>query len=60
MEAISQYVECEEKREAFRRDAVNAWNEYRETGLHVTGDEVVAWLDTWGDENEKTAPECRK
>ena len=59
-EAISQYVEREEKRETFRQDAINAWNEYRETGLHVTGDEVVAWLNTWDDENEKTAPVCRK
>ncbi|MDP2779058.1 CopG family ribbon-helix-helix protein [Devosia sp.] len=55
-EAISQYVE----REALRRDAINAWSEYRETGLHVTGDEVIAWLDTWGEENEKAAPICHK
>lgn len=59
-EAISQYVEREEKREAFRQDAIHAWNEYQETGLHVTGDEVVAWLDTWGEENEKAAPICHK
>ena len=46
--------------EAFRQDAINAWNEYQETGLHVTGDEVIAWLDTWGEENEKAAPICHK
>ncbi|MDP4028692.1 MAG: CopG family ribbon-helix-helix protein [Gallionella sp.] len=59
-EAISQYVEREEKRETFRQDAINAWNEYLETGLHVTGDEVIAWLDTWGEENEKAVPACHK
>lgn len=59
-EAINQYVEREEKREAFRQDAINSWNEYRETGLHATGEEVVAWLDTWGEENEKAAPICHK
>jgi predicted transcriptional regulator len=59
-EAISQYVEREEKRAAFRQGAVNAWNEYQETGLHVTGEEVVAWLDTWGEEQEKAAPVCHK
>lgn len=59
-EAISQYVEREEKREAFRQGAINAWNEYQETGLHVTGDEIIAWLDTWGEENEKAAPACHK
>lgn len=55
-EAIRQYVEREEKRETFRQDAINAWQEYQETGLHVTGNEVIAWLDTWGEENEKAAP----
>jgi len=59
-ESISQYVAREEKREAFRQDAINAWNEYQKNGLHVTGDEVVAWLDTWGDVNEEAAPICHK
>jgi predicted transcriptional regulator len=59
-EAISQYLEREEKREAFRQDAIHAWNEYQATGLHVSGDEVTTWLKTWGDENELAAPECHK
>lgn len=57
-EAITQYVEREEKREAFRQDALNAWQEHIETGLHVSGDEVAAWLSTWGTENEQVAPVC--
>ncbi|MHB1351757.1 MAG: CopG family ribbon-helix-helix protein [Thiobacillus sp.] len=60
LEAIRQYVEREEKREAFRQDGIRAWNEYQETGLHVTGDEVIAWLDTWGAENAQAAPVCHK
>ena len=59
-EAISQYVEREEKREAFRQDAIHAWVVSITTGLHVTGDEVIAWLETWGEENEKAAPGCHK
>ena len=59
-EAISQYVEREEKREALRQDALNAWEEFRETGLHATADEVDQWLESWGTENELSAPECRK
>lgn len=59
-EAIQQYVDREEKREAFRRDALNAWEAYQETGLHVTGDEAIAWLETWGEEKEKPAPACHK
>lgn len=60
LEAIRQYVEREEKREAFRQDGINAWKEYQETGLHVTGDEVIAWLDTWGEENEQAVPVCHQ
>ncbi|HWR76286.1 MAG TPA: CopG family ribbon-helix-helix protein [Thiobacillus sp.] len=60
LEAIRQYVEREEKREAYRQDGINAWNEYQATGLHVTGDEVIEWLDTWGEENEQAAPVCHK
>ena len=59
-EAINQYVDREEKRESFRRDAVNSWNEYQETGLHATGDEVIQWLNTWGTDDEKDAPECHQ
>lgn len=43
-EAITQYVEREEKREAFRQDTLRAWEDYRTTGQHVTADEADAWL----------------
>ena len=59
-EAISQYVEREEKREAFRQDAIKAWEEYQETGLHATAAEVDTWLASWGTENELPAPACHK
>ena len=56
--ALLQYLEREEKSERLRQDTLDAWDEYQATGLHVTGEEVVAWLETWGDENELPAPEC--
>jgi len=59
-EAINQYVDREEKRESFRQDAINSWNEYQETGLHATGDEIIKWLNTWGTGDEKDAPECHQ
>lgn len=43
-EAIEQYVTREEQREAFRQEALDAWNHYQATGLHVTGAEADAWL----------------
>ena len=43
-EAIAQYVEREEKREAFRQDAIRAWDEYQQKGLHLTLEEADTWL----------------
>lgn len=60
LDAIRQYVDREEKRDAFRQDGIKAWREYQKAGLHLTGDEVIAWLDTWGEENEAAAPLCHK
>ena len=59
-EAIAQYVEREEKREAFRQATQQAWDEFQTTGLHATADEVEAWLASWGTDNELPAPVCHE
>lgn len=57
-EAIRQYVEREEKREAFRRDAIAAWNEYQATGRHLTAKEADAWLARLEAGQDVEPPEC--
>lgn len=57
-EAIRQYVEREEKREAFRQDAITAWNEYQATGLHVAMEEADAWLAKLEAGQDVEPPEC--
>lgn len=59
-EAIEQYVEREEKREAFRQDTIEAWEEFQATGLHATAEEVEKWLASWGTEDELPPPVCHK
>lgn len=59
-EAIEQYVEREERHEAFKQDALKAWEDYQATGLHVTGDEVERWLTSWGTDDEAPPPQCHK
>ena len=59
-DAIRQYVEREEARDAFLQQARDAWQEYRETGLHASGEEVLEWLATWGEESETAAPVCHE
>ena len=58
LEAIQQYVEREEARERFKQEALASWVAYQETGRHLSGQEVRTWLNTWGTEDEKAAPEC--
>ena len=57
-EAIQQYVEREEKREAFRQAGIRAWNEYQETGLHVTSEAADAWLAKLESGQDVEPPEC--
>ena len=59
-DAIREYVEREEARDAFLRQARDAWQEHRETGLHASAEEVLGWLDTWGAESETAAPACHE
>ncbi|MBK6613268.1 ribbon-helix-helix protein, CopG family [Ottowia sp.] len=57
-EAITQYVEREEKRETFRQDTLKAWEEFRATGLHVTAEEADAWLEQLEQGSDVEPPEC--
>jgi predicted transcriptional regulator len=59
-EAIQQYVEREEARETFKQEAMASWTAYQETGRHLTGQEVRAWLNTWGTDAEAEPPECHE
>lgn len=57
-EAIREYLEREEQLEQFRDEMQTAWEDYQETGLHVTGKEVFTWMETWFTDNEAPAPKC--
>ena len=57
-EAVEQYVGREEKREAFRQDALAAWNDYQATGRHATAEEADAWLAKLEAGEDAEAPSC--
>ena len=59
-EAIREYVEREEARERFKQEALASWVAYRETGRHLTGQEVHDWLNTWGTDKETEVPPCHE
>lgn len=57
-EAITQYVAREEEREAFKQDALHAWEEYHRTGLHLTLEEADAWLAKLEAGEDAELPAC--
>lgn len=57
-EAITQYVEREEKREAFRQDTLQAWEAFRAQGLHATADEADTWMAQLEQGNDTEPPAC--
>ena len=57
-EAIREYVEREEKHEAFKRAGLRAWEEYQLTGLHLTGEEADAWLGKLAAGEDAEIPPC--
>jgi predicted transcriptional regulator len=60
LEAIQQYVEREEATESFKQEALASWAAYKETGRHLTGEEIRTWLNTWGTDDEKPVQECHE
>ena len=59
-EAILEYVEREESRERFKQEALLSWSAYQETGLHLTGEDVHKWLNTWGTDQDAEPPSCHE
>ena len=57
-EAIQQYLEQEEEREKLKHETMTRWEEEAEKNMTVSNGAVMAWLDTWGTENEKGRPKC--
>jgi len=60
LEALRDYIKRDAEKEQFIQEALTSWKSYRETGQHLSGQEVQDWLSTWGTDNETKAPKCHK
>lgn len=58
LEALQHYLDWIENLDESDRDAVEAWGEYKRTGLHVTAEEADAWLAELEVGNDVEPPEC--
>ena len=54
-DALSQYVAHIEQKERILLETRQALSEI-ESGDYVDGDEVIAWIDSWGSDDEMSAP----
>ena len=57
-EAVREFVEHQEAKDRWNREAIEAYNDYRSTGLHITHEELDTWLDNWGTDKDGVAPQC--
>ena len=58
VQAITAFVEREEKREALRQECIAAHNHYEQTGLHVTNAEVKDWIEALRQGKKVERPKC--
>ena len=59
-EAIRDYVEREELRESFKQEALASWTAFQEAGRHLSSQETLDWLSTWGTDKETEIPSCHE
>ncbi len=55
-EALTLYIEEEERKQRDNELTVARWEEYQETGEVVSNEAMMDWLDSWGTEQEKPCP----
>ena len=58
LQAIESYIDREERREELRQAGIRAHDDYMRTGLHLTNEEVKAWLAELAQGNAAEPPKC--
>ncbi|WP_421848437.1 CopG family ribbon-helix-helix protein [Marinomonas sp.] len=55
-EALTRYIEEEERKQRENELARARWEECQETGETISNDAMTEWLESWGNDQEKTCP----
>jgi predicted transcriptional regulator len=55
-EALTLYIEKEERKQHENELTVARWEEYQETGEAVANGDMMEWLASWGTEQDKPCP----
>ena len=57
-EALTAYLDNFEKNQQEMIEAQAAMDDYVKTGIYFTGDAVINWINSWGQDNEKDIDPC--
>lgn len=55
-EALTRYIEEEERKQRENELTMARWEEHQETGETVSNESMMDWLDSWGTDEEKSCP----
>ena len=55
-EALRDYIDRLETLEQRRRETLERWEAYEQTGETIEHDVMMDWLESWGDDEEKACP----
>ncbi|MDZ7783918.1 MAG: CopG family transcriptional regulator [Halioglobus sp.] len=55
-EALTRYIEDEERKQRENELTLARWNEFQETGESISNESMMNWLESWGTEQEKPCP----
>ena len=55
-EALTLYIQEEERKQHENELTLARWEEYEENGETISNDVMMEWLDSWGTDQEKPCP----
>lgn len=59
-EAIHDYIVREEARQSLIDEAKTSWKEYKETGSHITLEELGSWVSSLQNNPKNSIPSCHE
>lgn len=60
LDAVDSHIERLKAKQAYDRRAIQAYQNYQETGLHITLNEFMDWVDSLETDEPKGMPQCHK
>lgn len=59
LDAVDTHIEKLKAKQAYDRRAIQAYKDYQETGMHISLNEFIDWVDSL-ETDVKDMPECHK